>query len=453
MFNKVLIANRGEIALRVIRACQDLVIPTAILYSGFDKKDHLQAKFADFAYFMGALKPLDTYMDIKQIIRVAQHNKVDAIHPGYGFLSENAAFAEACQDAGITFIGPNSKAIKQMGDKIESRKIAKQAGLEVVPGFEDVTINNVKELAEKIGYPVMLKASAGGGGRGMQVVYNSGEIETVFETLQQYAEKFFGNKTVFLEKYLDTPRHIEIQIMADKYGNVIHLGERECSIQRRNQKMIEEAPSPVITPEMRQIMGEKACALARAVGYDSIGTIEFIFQDGKFYFLEMNTRIQVEHPVTEAVTGIDLVKCQIEIAADKPLKYKQDDVQFSGHSIEFRICAENPLDFLPCPATITQYIAPSDFGVRIDSSAYAGFEVSKHFDSLISKLIVLGSDRNEAIRRMQRALNQFVIEGPKTTIPILKAILASDSFRQGNISTNFLENHPALFELAKEFVK
>lgn len=442
MFKKILIANRGEIAVRIIRACKEMGIKTVAVFSEADRES-LHAKIADEAICVGPASSGKSYLNIKNIISAAELTGVDAIHPGYGFLSENASFAEICESCGITFIGPSVEAIKKMGDKAVARDTMIKAGVPVVPGTEG-TVSSEEEatkIAEQIGYPVIIKASAGGGGRGMRIAQSSKELFKSLQTAQAEAGAAFGNSEVYIEKYVEEPRHIEFQILADKHGNVIHLGERDCSVQRRNQKLIEEAPSPALTPELRQKMGEAAIKAASAVNYYNAGTIEFLLdKHNNFYFIEMNTRIQVEHPVTEYTTGIDLIKAQIKVAYGEPLDIKQEDVKVSGWSIECRINAEDPdKNFMPSPGTILAYHVPGGMGVRVDSFIYTGYQIPPFYDSMIGKLIVWGETREEAIARMERALNEFVVEGIKTTIPFQLRILDNAFFRRGEVYTNFIQ--------------
>nr|MBO2495832.1 acetyl-CoA carboxylase biotin carboxylase subunit [Bacillota bacterium] len=442
LFKKVLIANRGEIAVRVIRACRELGIATAAVYSQADQ-DSLHVKLADEAYCIGPAPSRDSYLNMTNLISTATLIGADAVHPGYGFLAENADFAELCAACGITFIGPHPDAISKMGDKTTARETMKRAGVPVVPGTEGVIedLDAALETAASIGYPVMVKATAGGGGKGMRVVHSEDELRRTIRMAQQEAEANFGNPGVYLEKYLSRPRHVEIQILADQHGNVIHLGERDCSIQRRYQKLIEEAPSPALTPELRERMGQAAVAAAKAVNYSGAGTVEFLLdRDGNFYFMEMNTRIQVEHPVTEWITGVDLVKEQIRVAAGEPLSIRQEDVKLDGWAIECRINAEDPdRNFMPSPGTIQFYLPPGGAGVRVDSAAYSGYRIPPYYDSMIAKLIVWGKDRDEAIRRMVRALSEFAIEGVKTTIPFHLKLLNHPKFLEGDVHIQFLE--------------
>lgn len=453
MFNKVLIANRGEIAIRIMRACWELGIKTVAVYSEADKKS-LHVTLADEAYCIGPAPAAKSYLNIEAILNVAEKAKVDAIHPGYGFLAENAEFARAVKKAGFEFIGPHPDAIEAMGSKINAKKIMKKAGVPLIPGSDGAVedIDEAIEIAETIGFPVVVKASAGGGGMGMSVAYNKEELREVIESARNIAKSAFGDPTVFIEKYLENPRHIEIQLLGDKHGNIIHLGDRECSIQRRHQKLIEEAPSPIMTEELRERMGEAAIKAGKAINYDSAGTVEFLYENGNFYFLEMNTRIQVEHTVTEQVTGIDIVKAMIKIAAGEELTLKQEDVEIKGHAIECRINAEDPLnDFVPCPGKIKLYRSPGGPGVRIDSGVCGGAEIPPYYDSMISKLITYGNSREEAIARMKRALKEYVIIGVKTNMPFHRAVLEEENFLKGNISTHYVEQN--MNKLKEKMVK
>ncbi|MED1782604.1 acetyl-CoA carboxylase biotin carboxylase subunit [Brevibacillus fortis] len=444
MFQKVLIANRGEIAVRIIRACRELGIRTVAVYSEADR-EALHVKLADEAYCIGPKASKESYLNIANIMSVATKVGADAIHPGYGFLAENADFAEICTACNITFIGPDPEAIVKMGDKSTAKDTMKTAGVPTVPGteglIEDVT--DAVVTANEIGYPVMVKATAGGGGRGMRVAVNDEDLEKAIRQAQNEAKTAFGNPGVYLEKFVEGPRHVEIQIMADKHGNAVYLGERDCSIQRRHQKLIEEAPSPALSEELRRQMGEAAVAAAKAVSYHGAGTVEFLLdKHGQFYFMEMNTRIQVEHPVTELVTGFDLIKEQLTVAAGQPLSFTQEEIQMDGWAIECRINAENPAkNFMPSPGRITEYLAPGGFGVRVDSAAYAGYSIPPYYDSMIAKLIVWGKDRNEAIERMKRALSEFVVEGITTTIPFHLKVMEHEVFVSGNFDTKFLETY------------
>ncbi|MDB5096649.1 MAG: acetyl-CoA carboxylase, biotin carboxylase [Cyanobacteria bacterium RYN_339] len=442
MFKKVLIANRGEIALRVLRACQELDIETVVVYSEADRES-LPVRLADQAICIGKGPSASSYLNLPNILSAAAISGADAVHPGYGFLAENARFAEMCIDHGLTFIGPSPFAISSMGDKASARALMQAAGVPVVPGSQGVLSDpaEARKLAEGIGYPVLIKATAGGGGRGMRVAHYPRDLDENIKMATKEAAAAFGNGDVYLEKYLEEPRHIEIQIIADRHGNVVHLGERDCSVQRRHQKLLEEAPSPVITPELRAKMGHAAVEAARSVNYEGVGTIEFLFDKHQnFYYMEMNTRIQVEHPVTELITGLDLVKEQLRVAAGEPLGYTQDDIRFTGHAIECRINAEDPdKDFQPCPGTIQAYVAPGGPGVRVDSHAYPGYTIPPYYDSLIGKLIVWAPDRKQAIARMSRALGEYAITGVKTTIPIQQRILGNAWFRNGEVYTNFVQ--------------
>lgn len=442
MFNKILIANRGEIALRVIRACKEMGISTVAVYSEADK-DSLHVLFADEAFCIGKAPSQKSYLYIPAIMSAAEVADVDAIHPGYGFLSENTHFVEVCDSCNITFIGPSMEAISRMGDKSIARETMKKAKVPVVPGSEGI-INDEEaaiKTAEKIGYPVMIKASAGGGGKGMRIAYNSESLVSGFRTARSEAQAAFSSNEVYIEKYIDHARHIEVQILADKFGNTIHLRERECSIQRRHQKLIEETPSPAVDSKLREAMCEAAVRAAEAVSYFSAGTVEFILDpQGDFYFMEMNTRIQVEHPITEMITGIDLVKEQIRIAAGEKLSFRQKDIRCAYHSIECRINAEDTEnDFVPSPGAVSEIIYPGGPGVRLDSHLYKGYTVPSHYDSLIAKLIVYAEDRESAIARMKRALREFVIEGIKTTVPFHLRVLEHRDFQKGEYSTKFIE--------------
>ena len=447
MFKKILIANRGEIALRVIRACKEMGIKTVAVHSTADANS-LHVRFADESVCIGPPKSADSYLNVPSIISAAEITDAEAIHPGYGFLAENSSFAEICNSTGIRFIGPSPESIKQMGDKARARETAKNAGVPVLPGSNGVVTeeSSAIEIAREIGFPVIVKAAAGGGGKGMRVVMEESEFANAFVMAQTEALAAFSNADVYLEKYILQPRHIEIQLMADEKGNTVYLGERECSIQRRHQKLIEEAPSVIVTEALRKQMGDMAVAIAKSVKYRNAGTIEFLLdENGKYYFMEMNTRIQVEHPVTEMVTGIDLVKEQIRIAAGLPLSFTQGDIRIKGHSIECRINAEDPEKFTPSPGTITAFNPPGGLGVRVETAAYTQYVIPPHYDSMIAKLIVHAETRIDAIMRMQRALNEFIIEGVKTTIPMHKKILDDPQFQKGDISTKFMEryNNPA----------
>jgi acetyl-CoA carboxylase, biotin carboxylase subunit len=441
MFKKILIANRGEIALRVISACRELGIRTVAIYSEADR-EALHVRYADEDVCVGPYPSAASYLNISSIVSAAEITEADAIHPGYGFLSENAYFAEILQDCHITFIGPSPEAIRKMGDKSLARRTVAAVGVPTVPGSPGPveSVDDAVAFARKAGYPVILKASAGGGGRGMRVARDERELSGAFETARNEAEKAFGNAEVYLEKYIENPRHIEFQVFGDSRGTLRHLGERECSIQRRHQKLIEEAPSAVLEEGLRKRMGEAAIAAARSVSYTNAGTVEFLLdEDGKFYFMEMNTRLQVEHPITEEVTSLDLVKEQIAVAAGAPLSFGERDVAPRGHAIEFRVNAEDPVTFKPSPGRIASFHPPGGLGVRVDTAAYQGYLIPPHYDSLIAKLIVWGRDREEAIGRGRRALDFFVIEGIKTTIPLHRRILDDPDFISGRLSTHFME--------------
>ncbi len=446
MFEKILVANRGEIALRVIRACRELKIPSVAIYSDADETA-LHVRHADEAINIGPPPATKSYLNIEAIIGAAKETGADAVHPGYGFLSENAAFAEACEDAGLTFIGPSSEAIEKIGDKSAARGLAQEAEVPVVPGSEQAaSADEAVGTAEEIGYPVMVKASAGGGGRGIRVAEDEEELRKAVQVAKQEAEKAFGDGSLYLEKLLVGPRHVEVQVIADHHGNAIHLYERECSMQRRRQKVLEEAPSPGIIPETRNAMTDAAVRLAREAGYTNAGTVEFLVdEDQSFYFIEMNTRIQVEHPVTETLTGVDLVKEQIRVAAGEPLSLKQEDVPFEGWAIEFRINAEDPdNDFMPSPGEISFLEVPGGPGVRVDSAIYQGYQIPPFYDSLVGKLIVWGLTREEAINRGRRALREYRLEGIETTIPLHLRLLEDEAFVSGDYHTGYLE------ELLKE---
>jgi acetyl-CoA carboxylase biotin carboxylase subunit len=447
MLKKVLIANRGEIALRVIRGCRDLGIQTVAVFSEADRKS-LHVRYADEAYYIGPAPAKDSYLRIDKIIEVAKKSGADAIHPGYGFLSERADFADACVEAGLVFVGPPASAIRTLGDKVHAKQLARAAGVPLVPGTdaEATSVEEVREIADKIGYPVLIKAAAGGGGKGMRVVRSADDIEAAFGAATREAISSFGYGGVYIEKLLENVKHVEIQLLADTHGNVIYLGERECSLQRRHQKMLEEAPSLRLTEDLRQRMGEVAVAAARKANYVNAGTIEFLVtQDGNFYFMEMNTRLQVEHPVTELITGIDIVTEQLRIAAGLPLSYTQEDVKLKGWAIECRITAEDPFNnFLPSIGVVERTIAPSGPGIRLDSAVYDGHEISLFYDPMVAKLISYGKDRTEAIERMQRALQEYRLFGLKTTIPFHQQVLGSESFLSGNFYTNSLEVDPTL---------
>ena len=451
LFTKLLIANRGEIAIRVMRACRELGIATAAVYSDADR-NAIHVRYADEAHHIGGAAPSDSYLQLDRIVKVAHDCGAEAIHPGYGFLSEKAAFPDACEAAGIKFIGPPGSAMRALSSKLAARKLAVENGVPVTPGSGAIADPAAAmAAAREIGLPVLVKPSGGGGGIGMKVVESEDELAAAVESSAQAARSAFGDPTIYIERYVRKPRHIEIQVLCDSHGNAVHLGERECSIQRRHQKIMEETPSPAVTPEIRAAMGEAALKAARAAGYINAGTVEFIFSEGDFYFLEVNARLQVEHPITEAVTGIDLVKEQIRIAAGLPLAFTQEDVTWAGHAIEMRINAEDPVrKFLPNPKRITRWVAPAGPGVRVDSGFGPGSDVPPNYDSLVAKLIVHGADRAEAIARASRALREFVVAGPATTISYHRAILESVDFRSGNLSTSFIDDHPELVEKAKQ---
>jgi len=442
MVEKVLIANRGEIALRIVRSCRELGIATVAVFSTIDKKA-LHVQLADEAVCVGDSLSNKSYLNIPNILAAATSRGVDAIHPGYGFFAENDIFAEMCNDHGIVFIGPSPKAIRSMGDKSTAKETMEAVGVPTVPGSKGL-LSNVDEaykLADDIGYPVIIKATAGGGGRGMRLVENADNLEKMFKAAQGEAEAAFGNDGLYMEKFIKKPRHVEIQILADRSGNVVHLGERDCSVQRRHQKLLEESPSPAINTELRKKMGNAAIAAAKSIGYEGAGTVEFLVDDDdNFYFMEMNTRIQVEHPVTEMVTGVDLIAEQIKIASGANLEFNQNDIQLNGHAIECRINAEDPShNFRPSPGQITGWLPPGGPGVRVDSHVYTGYEIPPFYDSLIGKLIVWGKDRNTAIKRMNRALNECAVTGIPTTINFHLTLLNKSKFKQGKIHTKYVE--------------
>ncbi|WP_210137380.1 acetyl-CoA carboxylase biotin carboxylase subunit [Staphylococcus sp. GDH8C109P] len=448
--NKILIANRGEIAVRIIRACHDLGLQTVAIYSEGDK-DALHTQIADEAYCVGPTQSKDSYLNIPNILSIATSTGCDGVHPGYGFLAENGDFAELCETCQLKFIGPSYESIQKMGIKDVAKEEMKRAEVPVVPGSEGLVkdIKEAKKIAKDIGFPVIIKATAGGGGKGIRVARDEKELETGFKMTQQEAETAFGNSGLYLEKFIENFRHIEIQVMGDSYGNVIHLGERDCTIQRRMQKLVEEAPSPILTDAKRQEMGNAAVRAAKAVNYENAGTIEFIYDlnTNEFYFMEMNTRIQVEHPVTEMVTGIDLVKLQLKVAMGEKLPFTQKDIEIKGHAIEFRINAENPYkSFMPSPGKITQYLAPGGFGVRIESACYTNYTIPPYYDSMVAKLIVHEPSRDEAIMTGLRALGEYLVLGIDTTIPFHIRLLNNDIFRNGKFNTNFLETYNIMDE-------
>ena len=449
MFTKILIANRGEVALRIIRACKEMGIRTVAVYSQPDITS-LHVKYADEAICIGAASSSSSYLNIPSIISAAEITDVEAIHPGYGFLAEDAHFAEICESCKIKFIGPTPDNIRRMGDKMAAKDSARKAGVPIIPGSKAVvkTKEEALKVAKEMKYPVIVKAAAGGGGKGMRICHNDVRLIGALLTAQREAEAAFGNPSVYIEKYIEKPRHIEIQILGDKYGHIIHLGERDCTIQRRHQKLIEETPSPVLDPKMRKKMGEAAVRCAKSIGYVNAGTIEFLMdEDNSFYFMEMNTRIQVEHPITEAVTGIDLIKEQIRIAAGERIRYKQEDIKFTGSAIECRINAEDPdNDFMPSPGRIITLHLPGGRGVRLDTHVYSGYDIPPFYDSMVGKLIVHGETRADAISITKRALDEFVVEPIKTTISFHKKVMANPAFLRGKFSTDFVER---LFEKAE----
>ena len=438
---KIVIAHRGEIALRILRACKEMGIKTVAVYSTADK-DLKHVYLADEAVCIGPGAASESYLNIPTIISVLEITDADAVHPGYGFLSERADFAEQVESSGFVFIGPKSETIALLGDKISAKKAMAKAGVPTVPGSDGPVGNddatNIK-LAQKVGYPIMIKASGGGGGRGMRVVHNEAALLNAISMTRKEAKAAFGNDTIYMEKFLEAPRHIEFQLLADEHGNVIHLGERDCSVQRRHQKVIEEAPAIGISEKQRKRIGEKCVKACKEVGYRGAGTFEFLYQEGEFYFIEINTRLQVEHPVTEFITGIDIVKEQIRIARGEKLSFEQDEIKFRGHAIECRINAEDPQNFTPCPGLITQYHAPGGIGIRVDSHIYSGYKVPPQYDSMIGKLIAYAEDRHFALMRMRTALDEMVVEGIKTNIPLHKRILDSTKFQQGGVNIHYLE--------------
>lgn len=441
MLKKILIANRGEIAVRIIRACRELGIRTVAVYSEIDKNS-LHKELADEAVCIGPAPSNKSYLNVKAIIETACLTGCDGIHPGYGFLSENSSFAKMCDEIGIKFIGPNYKMIELMGNKSKAKETMKNAGVPVVPG-SDGLVDNVLEaikVALKIGYPVILKASSGGGGKGIRIAYNEKELVQFYDLVRQEAKISFNDDSVYIEKFIENPRHIEVQVMADEHGNVIHLGERDCTVQRNNQKMLEETPSGVITDKLRQKMGKITVNALKEIGYSNVGTIEYLLDKNKdFYFMEMNTRVQVEHPITEAITGVDIIKEQLRIASGEKLQYKQDDIKFTGHSLEARINAENPYkNFMPCPGEIKELHIPGGNGVRIDTAIYPGYKIPPTYDSMIAKVIVHGKNRNESIAKMKSALGEFVIDGISTNIDFLYKILKDEDFISNNYDTSFI---------------
>lgn len=440
MFEKVLIANRGEIALRIHRACKEMGISTVAVHSTADA-DAMHVRLADEAVCIGPPSSKDSYLNIQAILSAATITGADAIHPGYGFLSENANFAEMVEEHGFTFIGPTPEHIRMMGDKITAKRIAQETGMPIVPGSAG-SVDSVAaalEIGEEFGYPVIVKATAGGGGRGMQLVRNAEEMEVNWKTARTEALAAFGNADVYIEKFLTQPRHIEIQVLCDNHGNAVHVGERDCSLQRRNQKVLEEAPSPALNDEERNRIGETVAAAMRKMKYRGVGTVEFLYENGEFFFIEMNTRLQVEHPISEMISGLDLAREQIRVASGAPLGMTQDDIKFQGHSIECRINAEDPENFMPCPGKITDYHAPGGLSVRVDSALYSGYTVPPHYDSMIAKLIVHGNNRNECLMRLRRALGEYVIGGIKTSIPLHQKLLETPDFINGDYDIKWLE--------------
>lgn len=445
MFEKVLIANRGEIALRIHRACKEMGISTVAIHSTADA-DAMHVRLADEAVCIGPPPSKDSYLNIQAILSAATITGADAIHPGYGFLSENANFAEMVEEHGFTFIGPTPEHIRMMGDKITAKRIAEETGMPVVPGSKG-SVDSVADalaIGEEFGYPVIVKATAGGGGRGMQLVRNPDEMEVNWKTARTEALAAFGNADVYIEKFLTKPRHIEIQVLCDTHGNAVHVGERDCSLQRRNQKVLEEAPSPALNDAQRKEIGETVADAMRKMKYRGVGTVEFLYEDGEFFFIEMNTRLQVEHPISEMISGLDLAREQIRVASGAPLGYTQDDIKFQGHSIECRINAEDPENFMPCPGKITDYHAPGGLSVRVDSALYSGYSVPPHYDSMIAKLIVHGNNRNECLMRLRRALGEYVIGGIKTSIPLHQKLLENPDFINGDYDIKWLEKFVGL---------
>lgn len=440
MLKKILIANRGEVALRVHRACKEMGIMTVAIHSTADA-DAMHVRLADESVCIGPASSKESYLNIPAILSAATISGADGIHPGVGFLSENAQFAEMVEEHGFVFIGPSPQHIRDMGDKIRAKELAKAYGLPTVPGSEGelTTEKDALAVAAQVGYPVLIKAASGGGGKGMKIAYTPEELPEAYRLARAEAKANFGNDQVYMERYLSNPRHIEIQIIADSHGNVIHLGERDCSIQRRHQKVWEEAPSPALTPEIRKSIGEVAASAMRNMGYRSVGTIEFLYENGEFFFIEMNTRIQVEHPITEMITGIDLVEEQIRIASGLPLSFRQQDITFQGHAIECRINAEHPQTFIPSPGMITAYHPPGGLGVRVDSAVYAGYKVPPYYDSLIAKLVVHGRDRKECLMRLKRSLEEYAINGIETTLPLHRFLVNHPSMADGTYDIHWLE--------------
>ncbi|MBQ2260115.1 MAG: acetyl-CoA carboxylase biotin carboxylase subunit [Loktanella sp.] len=441
MFDKILIANRGEIALRVVRACREMGVKSVAVHSTADS-DAMHVRMADEAICIGPPASAQSYLSFPAIISACEITGAQAIHPGYGFLSENAAFVQAVEDHGLTFIGPTAEHIRIMGDKISAKETMKALGVPCVPGSDGgvATLKDAQRVGAEVGYPVIIKATAGGGGRGMKVALTADDMEKAFHSARAEAKSNFGNDEVYIEKYLTTPRHIEIQVFGDGKGNAVHLGERDCSLQRRHQKVFEEAPGPCITPELRARIGKVCADAIAAINYIGAGTIEFLFENDEFYFIEMNTRLQVEHPVTEAIFGVDLVREQLRVASGLPMSFTQDDLKINGHAIEVRINAEKLPNFAPCPGTITQYHAPGGLGVRMDSALYDGYRIPPYYDSLIGKLIVHGRDRPEALARLGRALGELIVDGVDTTIPLFHALLADPAVQSGDYTIHWLEH-------------
>ena len=442
MIEKVLIANRGEIALRILRACREMGIQSVAVHSTADS-DAMHVRLADESICIGPAKAEESYLNAHAIISAAIISDADAIHPGYGFLSENADFASMVEEHGITFIGPSSKHIRLMGDKITAKRAVATAGIPVVPGSngEVTTYDEATAVAQQIGYPVLIKAAAGGGGRGMKIAQDHKSLKEAYQFARSEAGQIFGNGAVYIEKFLDRPRHIEVQVLADSQGNVVHLSERDCSLQRRHQKVLEEAPSPALNQSQRSAIGNIVINAMTAIGYKSAGTVEFLFEEGEFYFIEMNTRLQVEHPVTEMIYGIDLVREMIRVAAGMPLGFKQSDLRFNGHAIECRINAEDPITFTPSPGRVGDYHAPGGLGVRVDSGLYSGYTVPPYYDSMVAKLIVHGQNRNECMMRLRRALSEFVIDGISTSIPLHQDLLTAPDFINGDYNIHWLESY------------
>ncbi len=442
MISKVLIANRGEIALRVIRACQEMGIATVAVHSTADE-NAMHVRLADESVCLGPAPAAQSYLCIPAIIAACEITGADAVHPGYGFLSENAKFVDVLDEHGLTFIGPEADHIRLMGDKIAAKEKVMELGIPVVPGSdgEVFSVEEALKIGQEIGYPVLVKAASGGGGRGMKLAYNAEEMQEAFTTARSEAKAAFGDDAVYIEKYLGQPRHIEIQVIADTHGNVAHLGERDCSLQRRHQKVFEEAPSTVLDDAARDKIGMIVSNAIKGLGYRGVGTVEFLFENGEFYFIEMNTRLQVEHPVTEMITGLDLVQEQIRIASGEKLRFTQKDVEFTGHAVECRINAEHPQTFVPSPGKITHYHPPGGLGVRMDSAVYGGYAIPPHYDSLIGKLIVYGQTREECLKRLKRSLNEFVIDGVNTTIPLFEDLLTNEDFQKADYDIHWLENY------------